>query len=202
MMSTSAVIRAAHEPKNYDTVTNYSLSTTAGTLLLLNDIVQGSGGTNRTGRQVHLEHLRLALTFYAQQNVSSEMVRYMVLLDKECRGAAPAIGDVLNNTTFGLISLLSSHNFDNVPTRFKILADEVIPIQPTVTVNATNTAWNNPYYHRLLHIKLKSVVHYYNTSVGTVADIDQNSMYLIVWGDQSVNATSLYVDSRLVFRDL
>jgi hypothetical protein len=201
-MSSAAIIRASHEPKNLDQASSYSLSTTTGTLVLLNAILQGSSGVNRTGRQVKLDHLRLNLAFNQTNQVPADFVRYIVLMDRESRGSAPAVGDVLTNTTFGIQAVLSSHNFDNVPSRFKILADEVLISNATVSTSSTNATWNEPWNHRLIHIPLKQTVHYYNTSAGTIADIDSNALYLITWGQNSTNPTELYFDSRLVFRDM
>jgi hypothetical protein len=200
--SVNAIVRASHEPKNLDISNTYTLSGTTGTLVLLNAITQGVTGNSRTGRQVKLDHLRLNFTFTASSAESQDAVRIIVLIDKESRGAAPAVGDVLTNSTFGLGALLSSHNFDNVPTRFKILADEVVCIQPTVAVNSTNTVWNTNIFHRLFHIKLKQNVHYYNTSAGTIADIDSGALYFITWGVNSSGESTSTYDSRLVFRDM
>jgi hypothetical protein len=201
-VSVSAIVRASHEPKNLDLTGNFSCSTTTGTLQCLNLIQQGSSGNNRTGRQVKLEHLRLNMFFQAANNEPNDLFRVIVFIDKESRGANPVVGDVLTNTTFGFGAILSSHNFDNVPTRFKILHDEVITPVATVSVSATNALWNEPIYHRLMHIPLSHLVHYYNTSAGTIADIDSGALFFLVYGAQSTNAGLVEFDSRMVFRDL
>jgi hypothetical protein len=201
--SATAIVRASHEPKNLDESNSSAMSTASGTLVLLNAITQGVTGNTRTGRQVQLEHLRLNMLFYSNTAIDQDAYRIIVFIDKESRGAAPVVGDLLTNTTVGVSgAVLSSHNFDNVPSRFKILADEMIVNQPTVSISATNAAWNQPYQHRLYHIKLKTVVHYYNTSAGTVADIDSNALFFLIYGVNTSNPGTFVYDARLVFRDM
>jgi hypothetical protein len=201
--SAARVILEAHEPKNLDLTGSGGLSTTTGQLTLLNPIIQGTTGNNRSGREIKLDHLRLNMTFTIAGQNDIDIVRYIVFLDKESRGTAPAVGDVVQNATFGIGAILSSHNFDNVPSRFKILADEIVILKPTVSVNSTNTVWQNDIKHRLLHIPLKSLTHYYNASnAGTIADIDSNALYLVTWGQDATNPVIFAYDSRVVFRDL
>lgn len=201
--SVAALIRATHEPKNLDiSSTGGSFSTTAYTLNPLNLILQGVTGNTRTGRQVRLESLRLSFNFQNQGTVSEDLIRVLVVYDKETRGTSPGSGDILQTNVFGLAQLNSAHNFDNVPTRFQVLADKVMSLTPTVTTNSTNTAWNSPDNHLIMNIKIGRNTHYYNTSAGTSADIDSGGLFLLLMGKNATTGSAYSYDSRLVFRDL
>jgi len=201
--SVAALVRATHEPKNLDiSSTGGTFSTTAYTLNPLNLIVQGVTGNTRTGRQVRLESLRLSFNFQNQTAVSEDLIRVMVVYDKETRGTSPGSGDILQVNTFGLAQLNSSWNFDNVPTRFQILVDKVMSLTPTVSTSSTNAAWNSPDNHLLVNVKIGRQTHFYNTSAGTVADIDSGGLFLILMGKNGTSGSAYSYDSRLVFRDL
>jgi len=197
------IIQASHERKNADLVVSGStLSGTAYTPYLLNAINQGSAGNNRTGREVALESLRVSIELANAPANTGDLVRILIIEDHECRGVAAGTADVLTNNTFGVEQLLSSYNFDNVPTRFKILADRLYALTPTVSTSATNAAWNAPLVHDVIHVPLKGRTHYYNTTGNGISDIDSNSIYLLVMGQATANEADFSFDSRLVFRDL
>jgi hypothetical protein len=197
------VIRKAHEPKNLDQASGaFALSTTTTPFfLLLNAILQGSGGTNRTGRQVLCDYLQLRLSFFSNASTTNDTIyRVLVLWDKEARGSAPAVTDLLSSTSTNLLEVQSSYDFDNVPTRFRILKDDtfVVPIRATLT--STTTVQTQVFKH--YHVPLNAKTHFYNTSAGTIGDIDSGSLYLCVIQENGSNAPQMGYDSRLVFRDL
>jgi hypothetical protein len=198
-----AIVRATHEKKNLDTVSyNNTLSGTAYTAFLLNSINQGTGANNRTGREVLLDSLRLSMLLYNASTQTGDLARVVVVQDKECRGSAAGTADVLQASTFGTAQLLSSHNFDNVPTRFKVLFDKTYRLVPTVSTSATNAAWNEPFIHDVCHIPLRGKTHFYNTSGNGIGDIDSGSIYLFVFGYASAAESVFSLDSRLIYRDI
>jgi hypothetical protein len=102
------IIRRSHEQKNSDTANSAGLSgTTVPISIVLNSLSQGTGGTNRTGRQVRNETLRLTFKFETDpSSLQDDMVRILVVRDKESRGAAPSISDV--------VALTSTQDFELV----------------------------------------------------------------------------------------
>jgi hypothetical protein len=200
--SVAQVIRMSHEPKNLDLSASSSTSTTAYSVTVLNNISQGVGGVNRTGRQVLLENLRIQLIFSANAATETgDVVRIIIVKDKECRGVTPGLGDVLTNNTYGLSSIASSHNFDNVPSRFQIIYDEVVALHPT-SYYGTVGYLNNPYYPVLINKKLGSKTHYYNTNAGNVTDIDSGGLFMFILNNSGSAQTTYQLDQRLVFRDI
>jgi hypothetical protein len=199
----TSIIKAVHERKNLDLqVLGQPISGTAYYSNLLNGCAQGTAAPNRQGRRTKMESLRLSISLTLSASASKDQVRLMVIMDKECRGTSIGASDILTVNTFGQAQLLSSWNFDNVPTRAKVLYDAVVDLSSTVAIVAANTSWNPRSYHVLVHIPLKSEVHYYDSSNGGIGGIDSNSLYLFVIGTQGTNTSTIDYDSRVVFRDL
>lgn len=201
--SVAQIVRATHEPKNLDLfATGLTVSGTTYTAVLLNPIVQGTTGNNRSGREVRNEGLRIALNFQSNQSqANADCVRITVVRDDECRGAAPGYyQDVLQNGVFGQEALNSSFNFDNIQRRFKVLFDKRITLNPAAGVSGT---YGTVFAPVLIEEKLGFKTHYYNNSnAGTIADIDSGALYLFITGLDATNASGWNYDTRLIFRDL
>ncbi len=193
----NTAVKMAREPKNIDYygTANFTNNNT-GVPLILNATSQGSGGTNRTGRRFKMESLRLRLLVATNPAVTTgDIVRVMVVHDREARGAAPTTAQLLERTTFGVDLCTSPVNFDNTE-RFQYLYDKVIALEPQPAASFTT------YTSIPIDMKLGQTVRCYNTSVGTVADIDEGSLYLILWAIQTTNSPFYVVNSRVTFRDL
>jgi len=201
-VSATAINRAVHEPKNVDITTSFNISGSTINVTLLNACNQGITGNTRTGRQIELNHLRLNLGYFRSTSSPVDTIRVLVIYDRECRGSSPGNTDLFANTTFGFGQLLSAYNFDNVPTRFKILMDELYDSNATVTTGLAGTAWVSNNFTVKREIKLKGKTHFYNTSGSGVVDIDSGSIYLVHVGALTTNTSNVTVDSRIVFRDL
>lgn len=197
-------VRAAHEPKNVDNQFTGTLNgaTTPSTIQLLNGIAQGTGGSQRTGRQVRLESLEFMLQFTSDStSLGNESVRVLVVLDKECRGSAPAGTDVIQfGATTADVSLVSPYNFDNVPSRFTVLYDQTFESVPFCSPTTTTVVPRK--YTVCQRQRMNQKVHYYNTSGSAIADIDSGSIYLLIWSDNSTKPSTYSCISRVVYRDL
>jgi hypothetical protein len=194
------VIRAAHELKCVDNYTYFSLNTTYSQTLL-NGIGQGSAGTTRTGRIVKPESVEI--TLYANMVTTAlggDVLRVIVYRDNECRGVAAGQADLLANNSSQFEAIISALNFDNVPTRFKILHDSLIVFNPSVA--QTTTTVNPETVCKKLTLSPGGPVHYYNTTGVTIADIDSGAIYLMVFGVNATNTSDLTVYSRFTFRDV
>jgi hypothetical protein len=192
-------IRATHEPKNIDVDANaaITLSATATPFtVLLNPTIQGTTGSTRTGRQFQMSHLRLSVSLVMGAD-DFDQVRVLVVEDKESRGAAPAIADVLQFNAQGLDQINTAYDFDNVPTRFKVYVDRIVCLNALAAANNPATA------HFVQEVPLKSMVHCYGTgTAGTIADIDKGAVYMFVIGVQTATPTFLQYNSRITFRDI
>jgi hypothetical protein len=202
-MHVDRLIRAVHEPKNLDLqVIGQTLSGTAYYEQLLNGCAQGTGASNRQGRKTKMERLKVRLAINLATTANSDMVRIMVVMDKECRGTSFGSSDLLTVNTFGFAQTLSSWNFDNVPSRLRVLVDHTIPLNPMVAINATNTAWAPLLQFIDINVPLNQTVHYYDAASGGIAGIDSNALWLFVVGSLTSSEATLSFDSRVIFRDL
>lgn len=195
------VIRAAHEQKNIDVTSTTAIpNTNVGTLVLLNATTQGTTGSSRTGRRFKMERLQIDGLYLSQSALSYEdVLRVVVVYDKEPRGGAFTTTDLFENNTFGTIQCTSPLRFDNLD-RFQVLADRLLIWATPTTVTAP--AGLRVYARFHLDIGLGQVVKCYNTSAGTVADIDEGSLYLVQVTNQTANVPDVTVNTRVTFRDL
>jgi hypothetical protein len=194
------IIRASHEPKNVDTYVNTGI-TANNYSTLLNPISQGTSGNNRTGRQVINNRLELRLSFDSDpSSLQDDMVRILVVRDKESRGAAPSIADVLQVNTTPYYSVVSPYNFDNVPSRFQILVDDQVLVPNRTSPTTTTSNLTRVVYNRLMNLNFKT--HYYNTNAGNITDIDDGAVYLFVLSTTVTKVSSVWIAARMIFRDL
>jgi hypothetical protein len=117
------------------------------------------------------------------------MQRIVVVQDKQTNGAALAITDVFN-----AVQVNSLQNIYNAE-RFRILYDTRFMLN----------AYGEPISQRVVNFEIPlNVLTTYNTgNAGTVADINTNSLYLLVFGNVGAGATASTVTGnvRLSFTD-
>jgi hypothetical protein len=191
------LVRKTKELKNIDLTAAFAALTDQYTGVLLNPCAQGGAGENRTGREVLFEDCELRMQFSGNSNAPFDLIRVIVLYDKESRGGSPAIGDVLSQpyTASQTQQINSSWNFDNVGTRFKPLLDK------TINLNALYSA--DVVSHSLdVRFPIKLKARFYNTNAGNVTDFDFGAITMLVMGYQPVNFSSFSYDSRVTFRDV
>lgn len=198
-----AVLKISHEMKNVDLVQNLTNVTNTFNLYTLNTISQGTNAGDRTGRDAVIESVQIRgiMSLGSPSTTPEDVLRVMLIWDRETRGAAPAAADVFLSTGGGS-TCISQLNYDNAH-RFKIVKDELYMINTSAIGQTAATSWaqntmlvkNNSKTHK---IGLKT--HYYNTSAGTVADIDSGALYLVV---VSLYGTVSWSNSiRVKFRDV
>jgi hypothetical protein len=191
----AAAVRASHELKNLDVSQTFGALNSTYQAFLLNAITQGPGATQRTGRQVHIEGLTLAYTFTLNASQNWDVIRVLVVYDKECRGGALQQADVMSNNSTQIQAINTGYDMDNVPVRFKILHDATHEVHSFFS--ATSQVQTHKYK---LQSKLRT--HFYNTTVGTIVDIDAGSLYLMVFGLNATLTSAFSFDTRVMFRDV
>jgi hypothetical protein len=190
--------------KNFPfTVSGASMSLASYTQYLLNNISQGTGATNRTGRRTLNERMRVSFTWNICQNVTNsnplDGYRVIIAYDKECRGSNFGLADLLTTSTFGEPAFNSSFLEDN-RDRFVVLLDK--QHYGCNLFSLTNNTVFGGVHHWVTEIQLPKNTHYYNTNVGTIADIDSGSIYAFVFGVTGSNSATYSLDCQLWFRDV
>lgn len=180
------------EWKFTDVQVNHDVNTTTA-LSLLNGLVPGTGATQRIGQKIVIKSIEVRLRIYVDPNAGvRQLVRWMVVMDRQANGAAPTLAQILNvNTPFGL------RNLEN-RKRFKIILDNVKYLAPL------NEEGDGCYWHVYLKFRRPFVVEYNAGTAGTVADIVSNSLYMISTGDQAAGNGDALLASycRLRYTDL
>lgn len=164
------------EKKNIDVATtNYNLPLTSsfGSLVLLNGTPQGVGNNERVGRRIAMKSLQLRYIHYS--NLTAGSARIVIFYDRQANSTVPSSADVIGSQTFdGLVNLVNSD-------RFVILMDEI-------TENAPFDSASTP-GKRYLKMDLETI--FSGTGSG-ISSIATGSVYMMMANSAtfSVGATS------------
>lgn len=205
------------EIKTVDVINNGSppntfvLSSTP-TISLLNGIAEGTGTFNRVGRRCHMKSLRFTgwIGFTALAgNGAGELIRLMIVYDRQPNGSLPAATDVLqsldqagNNST-SVYDGLNTANFE----RFRVLRDIKWSIPDTgvagaagpnqlQTIQASSTVD--------FFIKLKDLEVHFSGNGGTITNISTGTIFLLGIGSQAAASAAFRMNyvTRLRYIDV
>jgi len=157
-------------------------ATTTGSVILLNGIASGDDYNQRDGRRVILDSISIkGDMFYSSATAAHnvDIVRMMLIYDKQTNGAAPAIADVLVNANAD-----SHYNVNNLG-RFDVLIDKTwsLPQVPAATASAVT------FPKIKLGRSIKRGTQYSGTG-SSVASIASGGLYLILIGSQAFSGTN------------
>lgn len=162
----------------------------AGTVtdLALWGITQGNALNQRIGNNIRLKELQMRLTVNGDTgstDTDRTRIRVLIVQDKQCNGALPAVTDVLLQA-----NVLSLYNYNNVVGcgghRFVILKDKTWDFSPNsyydgATVlnpgQAYTTSWN---FTKLPVIQ-------YDANAGAITDLCGQNVFMISVADDSAN---------------
>lgn len=153
---------------------------TAGTIIsmLVKDIVQGTGSTNRTGDIIHCKRLRLRINYF---DSTPSLMRFILFIDRQSNGTTPTVADVMYTASpMGNVSSKNVVGYGG--TRFKIISDRTVVCNPTISTVVETRVFAKDF--------TKSVampITYDGNSTGTAADVLKNNIWLLAISDD-VNA--------------
>jgi len=187
------------ELKFFDTTTAFALDATGEVPATgqLNLIPQGVTESTRVGRKCVLKSINIRwqaelVPGAATQQVASTCMIILVL-DKQCNGAAAAIGDVLTGTNI----VTAQHNLSN-SERFRVLKTW----RWTMNIGAgVSAAWANVVrqfqYYKKLNIPIE-----FSSTTGAITEIRSNNLFLLAGtGGQSDDAINMSGLVRVRFSD-
>lgn len=126
----AAISGSSEEVKFFDTTNTGTALATTGVITnsSLNLIPQGILENNRIGRKCTIKKIQFrgVIQFNSSTTESGEVVRIMVVWDKQANGAAATITDILETADEKSFNNLSNKN------RFVTLKDWYFPVQKTV----------------------------------------------------------------------
>ncbi len=156
----------------------------------LNLIPQGETDLTREGAEAQLQSISIRWSLHASPvaTIGGGVVRLILLIDKDPRGALPAPGDVLTSQHY-----LSSYNTGRVlgqernRGRFKMLYDETIILvnRPIASADALPQMSVGKIF-----AKLGGLSTMYTGDSGVITEVEDNSLILLaLCGETVVNCT-------------
>lgn len=163
--------------------------TPVGSFILMNGIVQGTSAVARIGQRIIIRSIYVTILLYGQTIQPYSMLRFLIVQDKQPNGAVFTLGSLFEVPTAG-VSTLSPLNYDNM-RRYKILWDRHFVLN--------NTEVQEKYIK--IYKKVFIPVEYNINNAGTVADINKNSLYLLLLNTDNINVPSCTYYSRIRYVD-
>jgi len=170
------------EKKFSDTSVQYNLNST-GTVQLLCAPTLGTDYTNRIGRKIFINSVYIrgyatlespAIAPTTDTATPTHLVRFILFVDMQPNGAAPAVTDVL--TSASSVAHLNANNRD----RFKVLWDKQATMGPMAVVGATGVSLIDKASFPIKKFKkVRQEVIFNAGNAGTIADINTGALYLL-----------------------
>lgn len=182
------------EKKNADVLNTTAIvaGQSASVAFLLNGMMQGTGATNCVGRRVNMDSLYFRWEgSFAATTAGASPLRVLVVYDKEPKGSAPAITDVV--TTDAIHAIM---NLDN-SRRFEVICDDI--------VECVGTGGPQAWYHtRFINLKNRVIERFDTSNTGGISDIVTGSLFVIIWqsGNIITAAPTHAFHSRVRFTDV
>lgn len=187
--------KASTEWKYIDTTINQDVNTTA-TLTLLNGLSLGNTASTRIGQKITMQSMEAAVRLKTTAATGVEQfVRFLIVLDRQANGAAPALTDILLAANWQ-----SPRNLNN-RKRFKILYDYRNCLGATAASTGTETSRMDKIYYKF---KKPYIVDYNSSNFGDIRDISSNSLYFCTVGSAAADDTdsNLITTLRLRYTDM
>ncbi len=170
------------EKKFLETAVNLGVAATGGLIEdSINHVAQGTGESQRVGRQIKIHNvsLRGAFNYPEHATQSYDMCRFIVYLDTQCNGAAAAVTDILETA--------DEHAFRNLANskRFRILQDMHFAMN-SLTADAASQYGGVFKQHEFFWESKKGVDIEYNSTAGAIGEIRSNNIG-ILWVNQLGN---------------
>ncbi len=174
------------EYKFRDTDSGTLAPTLAGAILLLNGLAQGNDTDDRDGDQVEFTSIQIRFQARADTAGDENMIRVMLIQDRQTNGALPDVSDVLQKVT--QFAILNSPLKLTNKFRFRVLYDRICEINDS----GHNGVFKSSY--KKLSVKAR-----YTGATNAITDINTNSIFSIVIGNTTDGAYNFFV--RLRFTD-
>lgn len=152
------------ETKYIDTTVALTTSASAGAISSPSFVLitQGVAKNERIGRSIKVNKIQVkgavVLTTQTDQNSASDIVRIILYEDRQCNKATIAVTDYLDTASY------LSHNQLAESHRFKTLAQKVIPIAATVSLDTTANATGRVSIPFEMNVKCNCMVEYSGTT--------------------------------------
>lgn len=162
---------------------------TAGTVTQvgLSAIQRGTTANTRTGNHIRPKFFRMRLSCRNDGgNQNGQRVRFIIVVDNQCNGAAATISDVFDNSNvLGMYNPLYVQGCGG--KRFKILYDKTVDLNPPVVydgVNVVSQIANRSYNLTFGRSSLPATVGY-DADTGAVSDLADKNVFMVSIADDA-----------------
>lgn len=155
-----------------------------GIFQCLNLIAQGDGPSSRDGNSLKTMKIFVNLNCSINASAASTALRIVLFVDKEANGLTPTISDI-----FSAASVTSNYNH-NESSRFFTLSDKTM----VLTQQASQGRYMKVYRRLGFHI-------HFDGTAATVANVQDNNIWLFFISDESVNLPQIAYNSQLIYVD-
>jgi len=157
---------------NVSATATVSSSDVTGAMLV--GLAQGTGESQRLGRQITVKSIQFSgtVTFNpgASANPITGLVKMYVVMDTQANGAYPTLGDIFNNNAYALMR----PEMDN-SQRFRILRKIEVRVDPQAGVSGAYSDAVRPFnFYKKCNIQVD-----YSSTTGAITEIRSNNIFLV-----------------------
>nr|QXP07743.1 MAG: putative capsid protein [Arizlama virus] len=173
----------------------YAMISGGGVVTLINGVAEGSDFNERVGRRLTMGSIQIrGMITPVDNTVIDQVVRYMIVYDKQSNGAAPTIVDILtDNTPYGFKNL-------NNRARFIILKDEMFTLGARDTTATSSFSSAVPHaieYYRRFRLGVE-----FKGATAAIGDIATGALFLVTSGSgAAATGANMIVSCRIMFTD-
>lgn len=173
-----------------------SIDASNGQHFCFNVCQQGTDQSHRIGNRISITKLHLSGTLVGNvTNGANSFFRLIFYLDKECRGAACALSDLLQ-VPGAIISPFAPVRLDNIPRRFRILSDRVYWMNQQYSTASMVRPFKRTFVFR------RPIVTQFMSNAGTISDIVTPSLCVYAMFNSDVDKGSASLAYQLQFTDV
>lgn len=160
-------------------------------IFLLNAMDKGDDHDQREGDSMLMQTLHVKANIFANTTPDTTTFKIAYILDKESKGVLPTATDIWDDNSLAGYELLEHRNRD-YSDRFVVLKEW------TITLN--NTDKNGHYFEDFIKLGVHTK-YFKDSNVGTIADISDNALYMVINTNQTSNGGIIRATARLTYTD-
>lgn len=163
------------------------------------DLINMQRGTQdgtRIGNEIMIKKWRVNLTLQSGAVGVIQAARVVIFIDKAPNGILPLAAEVFYGTATAGCSPNYTYNFNNVPSRFRILYDKTFRLEPKYAATITTRSIR---FHKKFKKPVK--VQFNDANSGDYSDILKNNLHVMLITDVAVNYPIAYFMSQMIYED-
>ncbi len=189
----------ARELKFHDIDVNQTAADLSGGVILntssINLIAQGTSESERIGRKCTVRNInwRGTLTLIGASTIGTNaIVRLILVLDKQCNGAAPTVLGVLESANYQSFNNLSNKG------RFQTLSDQQYVLNPQASAGNGTANDSAPVNLQFACYKKVGIDLEFDSTTGAITEIRSNNLFILAIS--AASTANFTLDSKVRLR--